>query len=101
MSSLALRPAHLLFENSRPQITPAPLPLATKAHGQLLGRDFNPLDMHDHMLTGIIKIISIFRRAHNNVVPDDDDNRVCPIFFSRISRRDKAANYLAGSQVML
>ena len=44
MSSLALRPAHLLFENSRPQITPAPLPHATKVYGQLLGRDFNPLD---------------------------------------------------------
>ena len=44
MGSLALRPAHLLFGNSRPQITPAPLPHATKAYGQLLGRDFNPLD---------------------------------------------------------
>ena len=44
MSSLALRPAHLLFGNSRPQITPVPLPHATKAYGQLLGRDFNPLD---------------------------------------------------------
>ena len=42
--SLALRPAILLFGNSRPRITPAPLPHATKAYGQLLGRDFNPLD---------------------------------------------------------
>ena len=44
ISSLALRPAHLLFGNSRPQITPVPLPHATKAYGQLLGRDFNSLD---------------------------------------------------------
>ena len=44
ISSLALRPAMLLFGNSRPRIAPTPLPHATKAHGQLLGRDFNPLD---------------------------------------------------------
>lgn len=44
IGSLALRPAILLFGNSRPRITPAPLPHATKAYGQLLGRDFNPLD---------------------------------------------------------
>ena len=44
MGSLALRPAHLLFGNSRPQIAPAPFPHATKAYGQLLGRDLNPLD---------------------------------------------------------
>ena len=44
MGSLALRPALLLFGNSRPQIAPAPLPRATGAYGQLPGRDFNPLD---------------------------------------------------------
>ena len=44
IGSLALRPAILLFRNSRPWIAPAPLPHATKAYGQLLGRDFNPLD---------------------------------------------------------
>ena len=44
IGSFALRPAHLLLGNSRPQIAPAPLPRATKAHGQFLGRDFNPLD---------------------------------------------------------
>ena len=44
IGSLALRPAILLFGNSRPRISPAPLPHATKAYGQLLGRDFNPLD---------------------------------------------------------
>ena len=44
IGSLALRPALLRFGHSRPPITPAPLPHATKAYGQLLGRDFNPLD---------------------------------------------------------
>src|SRR6266436_2530624 len=44
IGSLALRPALLRFGNSRPRITPTPLPHATKAYGQLLGRDFNPLD---------------------------------------------------------
>ena len=44
IGSFALRPAHLLLGNSRPQIAPAPLPRATKVYGQFLGRDFNPLD---------------------------------------------------------
>ncbi len=44
IGSLAFRPALLLCGNSRPRIAPAPLPHATKAYGQLLGRDFNPLD---------------------------------------------------------
>jgi len=45
MSSLALRPATLLFGNSRPRVTTTPLPHATGAYGQLPGRDFNPLDI--------------------------------------------------------
>ena len=45
VGSLALRPALLLFGNSRQWITPPPLPHATGAHGQLPGRDFNPLDL--------------------------------------------------------
>ena len=45
IGSLTLRPALLLFGNSRPQITPAPLPHTTKVYGQFLGRDFNPLDI--------------------------------------------------------
>src|SRR4051812_28786658 len=44
IGSLALRPAISRFGNSRPRVTTTPLPLATKAHGQFLGRDFNPLD---------------------------------------------------------
>jgi hypothetical protein len=44
MSSLALRPATLLFGNSRPRVTTTPLPHATGAYGQFPGRDFNPLD---------------------------------------------------------
>ena len=44
IGSFALRPAHLLLGNSRPQIAPTPLPHATKVYGQLLGRNFNPLD---------------------------------------------------------
>jgi len=45
IGSLALRPALLLFGNSRPRVATAPLPHATGAYGQLPGRDFNPLDL--------------------------------------------------------
>jgi hypothetical protein len=45
LGSLALRPAILLFGNLRPRVTTAPLPHATGVYGQLLGRDFNPLDL--------------------------------------------------------
>jgi hypothetical protein len=45
IGSLALRPALLLFGNSRPRVTTMPLPHTTKAYGQFLGRDFNPLDL--------------------------------------------------------
>ena len=45
VGSLALRPALLLCGNLRPRVTTTPLPHATVAHGQLLGRDFNPLDL--------------------------------------------------------
>ncbi len=44
IGSLALRPAFLLFGNSRPRVTATPLPHATGAYGQLPGREFNPLD---------------------------------------------------------
>jgi len=37
------RPISLSFRNSRPLITQTPLLRTTKAYGQLLGRDFNPL----------------------------------------------------------
>jgi hypothetical protein len=40
---LSLRPTSLSFRNLRPSIARTPLLRATKAHGQLLGRDFNPL----------------------------------------------------------
>src|SRR6266851_4393246 len=53
VGSLALRPAPLLFENSRPRVTTTPLPHATEAHGQLLGRDFNPLDLLLLLRTGM------------------------------------------------
>src|SRR5690242_20133576 len=45
IGSLALRPALLLFGNSRPRVTTTPLPHATGAYGQLPRRDFNPLDL--------------------------------------------------------
>jgi len=45
IGSLALRPAFLLFGNSRPCVTTTPLPHTTRAYGQLPGRDFNPLDL--------------------------------------------------------
>ena len=45
IGSLALRPALLLCENLRPRVTTMPLSHATEAYGQLLGRDFNPLDL--------------------------------------------------------
>ena len=43
--SLALRPAALPLRNLRHPITRTPLPGARKAYGQLLSRDFNPLDI--------------------------------------------------------
>ena len=60
MGSLALRPALLLFGNSRPRVATTPLPHATGAYGQLPRRDFNPLDLllllrtvrHDIVLGG-------------------------------------------------
>src|SRR4030065_2985475 len=45
MGSLALRPALLLFGNSRPRVTTTPLPHATGAYEQLPGRDLNALDL--------------------------------------------------------
>ena len=45
VGSLAFRPALLLFGNSRPRVTTTPLPHTTEVYGQLLGRDFNPLDL--------------------------------------------------------
>ena len=45
LGSLALRPAALPLGNLRPPITRTPLPGARKAYGQLLSRDFNPLDI--------------------------------------------------------
>jgi hypothetical protein len=43
LGSLALRPISLSFRNSRPLITQTPLLRTTKAYGQFLERDFNPL----------------------------------------------------------
>ncbi len=45
LGSLALRPAALPLGNLRPPITRTPLPGARKVYGQLLSRDFNPLDL--------------------------------------------------------
>src|SRR3989338_6616334 len=58
VGSLALRPALLLFGNSRPRVTATPLPHATGAHGQLLGRDFNPLDLLLLLRTARFEFIS-------------------------------------------
>ena len=45
VGSLALRPAILLFGNSRQRVTTMPLPHATEVYGQLPRRNFNPLDL--------------------------------------------------------
>jgi len=45
LGSLSLRPAPLLCGNLRPLVTKTPLPHATEVYGQLLRRDFNPLDL--------------------------------------------------------
>src|SRR3972149_8979640 len=45
LGSLALRPAALPLGNLRHPITRTPLPGAKKVYGQLLSRDFNPLDI--------------------------------------------------------
>ena len=44
IGSLTLRPAILPLENLQPLITQPLLPGTTKVYGQLLRRDFNPLD---------------------------------------------------------
>ena len=56
--SLALRPTTLPIGNSRPLITQTPLSCATGAHGQLPGRDFNPLDKQLLLRTDVHKIIT-------------------------------------------
>lgn len=43
LGSLTFQPVSLPFRNLRPLITQAPLLRTTKAYGQFLGRDFNPL----------------------------------------------------------
>jgi hypothetical protein len=45
IGSFSLRPAQLLFENSRPRVATTPLSHATGVNGQLPGRDFNPQDL--------------------------------------------------------
>ena len=44
LGSLALRPAVLLLKNSQPLITQTLLSRTIKAYGQLLSRDFNPIE---------------------------------------------------------
>src|SRR3989338_4076675 len=66
VGSLALRPALLLFGNSRPRITATPLPHATGAHGQLPGRDFNPLDLL--LLLRTVGFALIFWQADANYI---------------------------------
>src|SRR5690554_6362236 len=45
IGSLTLRPALLLFGNSRPRVATTPLPHATGVHGQFTGRNLNPPDL--------------------------------------------------------
>ena len=63
IGSLALRPALLLLENSRPRVATAPLPHATGAYGQLPRRDFNPLDLLLLLRTDSIPTCSFQRRS--------------------------------------
>ena len=59
--SLALRPAALPFGNLRPLIAQTPLPCATGMHGQLPGRDFNPIDKQLLLRTDNFLFLRIFR----------------------------------------
>ncbi len=68
IGSLALRPALLLCENLRPRVTTTPLPHATKAYGQLLGRDFNPLDL-------LLLLRTVRLDCKNRWGPKTDGNR--------------------------
>jgi hypothetical protein len=61
LGSLALRPAALPIGNSRPPVARTPLPWATKAHGQLLGRDFNPQDEQLLLRTHVVSLLTFFR----------------------------------------
>ena len=69
LGSLALRPISLSFRNSRPLITQTPLLRTTKAYGQLLGRDFNPLAKLLLLRTSVpyYFIIGISFRKNNNL----------------------------------
>ena len=56
MGSLALRPAGLPLGNLRPLITQTPLPGTTEVYGQLLERDFNPLDVQLLLRTDVVHL---------------------------------------------
>lgn len=46
-------------ENARPLIAHTPLPRATKANGELLGRDFNPLNKRLLLHTDVREYITL------------------------------------------
>ena len=74
MGSLALRPALLLFGNSRPRVTTTPLPHATGAYGQLPRRDFNPLDL--------LLLLRTNRPQFFSQAPGSQETVVCPPFLT-------------------
>src|SRR3972149_12251661 len=56
LGSLALRPAALPLGNLRHPIARTPLPGAKKVYGQLLSRDFNPLDIPPITANGLTPV---------------------------------------------
>jgi hypothetical protein len=70
VGSLALRPATSPFGNLRPLIAQTPLPRATQAYGQLLGRDFNPQDKRLLLRTVTSFIIAAAKISSMNRIID-------------------------------
>jgi hypothetical protein len=61
LGSLALRPAALPAGNLRPLVARTPPPSATKAHGQLLGRDSNPQEEQLLLRTDVVSSLTSCR----------------------------------------
>src|SRR3990172_8544803 len=69
VGSLSLRPAALPFGNSRPLIAQTPLPRATEAYGQFLGRDLNPQDNQLLLRTDVVTYVALSSNSPSFLSP--------------------------------
>ena len=63
IGSLSLRPASLPLGNSQPPVTRTLLPGAKKVYGQLLSRDFNPLEKQPITAYGQFSLCTVIVKA--------------------------------------